>query len=70
MAKYTPENTCLAGKPVRVLCDGVEIKDVVEADDESGYAIVIDRDQTGDILVVEGSIQHRRVDGHIAVVAA
>lgn len=52
MPRYTPSNTM--GRNVRVLLDGEELADVLEADDELGFIIQLVRDETGRVVFLGG----------------
>lgn len=46
MPRYTPDT--LAGRSVKaVFCDGAKIDHVIEADDDLGFAVVLEWDECG-----------------------
>lgn len=49
--KYTGEQAMAEGKRYYVTLDGEELNDVVECDDELGYAIVYSRDEDGNMII-------------------
>lgn len=46
-----------------VLCDGAELKDVLEVDTDLGFAIVTARDEAGNLLIVGDEFERRLVMG-------
>ena len=62
MPRYTPDT--LAGRSVKaVFCDGEKIDHVIEADDDLGFAVVLDGDGCGGTALSRG----RLVTGEIVV---
>lgn len=66
MPRYTPYT--LKGRSVRkVFCDGVELSDVLEADDDLGFAVVLETDKQGHAILSGGERARRLVVGKIEV---
>lgn len=63
--KYTPENT--AGMSVTVTLNGKPLSNVWEADDIEGYAVVTVLDANGNVVVKNGNIETRRLEGTVCV---
>jgi len=51
-----------------VLCDGVELQDVVECDDDLGFAVVYVRDADGQLVHDGESLQLQLVVGQVQFV--
>lgn len=62
MPRYTVENTVLMGKHVTVFNGGEEIKNVIEADTDLGFAVIHDPSVAGYQRLVTGKISITMTD--------
>lgn len=47
--------------------DGVEVKDCFEASKEEGFARVWERDKDGELIIDDGGLVARRLEGKVVI---
>lgn len=52
--------------PLAILLDGVEVQDVVEADDDEGFVVRHKRNKDGSLAVRKGEFVTERIEGAVA----